>query len=219
MRRILDERLAGLDGVRIAVERDQAAARGLEDGAGVTTRAEGRVNVASRRPAGAASSGLPRAARECASPAHRGVPVPGRPRDGRVIPVLPRRRRHRNGGCSAPKSCRCSWTFCAGLGAALVEGLGCPHLKLVAKADKSDLISKTGVAAKPFRKDDAPVAIDRENLDVAVERDRELVALVRIVRQAREKPVDLFRKSLAASIERWSIERGVAVDASELPWV
>ena len=87
-------------------------------------------------------------------------------------------------------------------------------MKLVAKADKSDLISKTGVAAKAFRNDDAAVPIDAENLDVAVERDREFIPLVRIVRQAREKPVDLFCKSLAACIERRSIERGVAIDAA-----
>jgi hypothetical protein len=70
------------------------------------------------------------------------------------------------------------------------------------------------VGAKTFRKDDAAVAIDRENLDVAIERDRQLIALVRIVRQAREKPIDLFCKSLAASIESRSFERGVTVDAA-----
>jgi hypothetical protein len=70
------------------------------------------------------------------------------------------------------------------------------------------------VRAKPFRKADAPVAVDRQDLDIAVERDRQLVPLVRIVRQAREKPVDLFCKSLAASIESRSFERGVAVDAA-----
>ena len=59
-----------------------------------------------------------------------------------------------------------------------------------------------------------PSPIDGEDLDVAIERDRQLVALVRIVRQASEKPVDLFRKSLAACIESRSIERGVAVDAA-----
>src|SRR5690606_12959629 len=90
-----------------------------------------------------------------------------------------------------------------------------PHLKLVAKADKCDVILNTGMAAKRFRKDDAPVAVDAENLDVAVERDRELVSLVRIVRQAREKPVDLSRKSLAARIKGWSIDRGVAIDSAD----
>src|SRR5262249_43725858 len=34
------------------------------------------------------------------------------------------------------------------------------------------------------------------------------------VRQAIEKPVDFLRKALAARIEGWSIERGVAVDAA-----
>jgi hypothetical protein len=90
-----------------------------------------------------------------------------------------------------------------------------PHLKLVAKADKCDVILKIGVTAKAFRKDDTPVPVDAENLDVAVECDREFVSLVRIVRQASEKPVDLFRKSLAASIKGRSIDRGVAIDPSD----
>jgi hypothetical protein len=67
--------------------------------------------------------------------------------------------------------------------------------------------------AKRFRNDDAPVPVEGENLDIAVERDRELIALIRIVRQAREKPVDLARKPFAAAIECRSVERGVAVDA------
>ncbi len=103
--------------------------------------------------------------------------------------------------------------FLAGLLAALGEAFGLPHLKLVTKADKSDLSAKARVGAKRLRKDDAAVTVDREDLDVTIERDRQLVSLVRIVRQASEKPVDLARKSFAACIERWSVERGVAVDA------
>ena len=104
--------------------------------------------------------------------------------------------------------------FFAGHAAAFVEPLGRPHLKLVAKPDESDFGLKTGVGAKRLRKDDAPVAVDREDLDVTVERDREFVTLIRIVRQACEKPIDLLRKSLAACIECRSIERRVAVDAT-----
>jgi hypothetical protein len=66
----------------------------------------------------------------------------------------------------------------AGARAPFLERGRRPHLKLVAKADKCDVILKIGVAAKDFRKDDTPVAIDAENLDVAVECDRELVPLV-----------------------------------------
>jgi hypothetical protein len=101
----------------------------------------------------------------------------------------------------------------AGCLPALGEALRAPELELVAKADKSDLGGDTGVDAKRLRKDDASVPVDGEDLDVAVKRDRQFVPLVRIVRQACEKPVDLLRKSLAASIESRSIERGVAVDA------
>ena len=52
------------------------------------------------------------------------------------------------------------------------EALRLPHLKFVTQADKSDLGREAGVRAKRFRKADAPVAIDRDDLDVAVERDR-----------------------------------------------
>jgi hypothetical protein len=94
------------------------------------------------------------------------------------------------------------------------EAAWLPHLKLLTKADKRDLGCEACVRAKVLRKADATVPIEREDLNVAIERDRELVALVRIIRQAREKPVDLFCKSLAACIESRSLERGVAVDAS-----
>jgi hypothetical protein len=70
------------------------------------------------------------------------------------------------------------------------------------------------VRAKVLRKTDASVPIDREDLDIAIERDRQLIALVRIIRQAREKPIDLFCKSFAACIECRSFECGVAVDAA-----
>src|SRR3990170_1955998 len=121
-------------------------------------------------------------------------------------------------GAAAPRAeeFSCDLDFTAGLGAALFEARGLPDLKLIAKADKRDCGVEAGVRAKPFRKDDAAVAVDRENLDVAVERERELIALVRIVRQTCEKPIDFLCKSFAACIECWSIERGVAVDASRI---
>src|SRR5690606_30543753 len=146
------------------------------------------------RPLAGARPDLLKEAREC---------VPARP----VAPV-PRRCSGASFPCSfgvtapavtAPRAEKFSvlLRLFAGACAPLFEGGGSPHLKLVAKADKRDVIAKIGVGAKRFRKDDTPVSIDAENLDVAVERDRELIPLVRIVWQAREKPVDLFRKSLA----------------------
>lgn len=103
--------------------------------------------------------------------------------------------------------------FLSGLRTPLFEGAWRPDLKLLAKPDKCDLILKTGMTPKAFRKDDAAIPIDREKLNVAVERDRELIPLIRIVWKAREKPVDFFRKSFATCIESRSVERGVAIDA------
>ena len=94
-----------------------------------------------------------------------------------------------------------------------LEAAGLPDLKLLAKSDESDDRGDAAVRAKPFRKDDASVPVEPDNLDVAVERDREFVSLVRIVGETREKPIDFLRKSLAACIECRSIEGGVAVDA------
>src|SRR5262249_18561092 len=73
-----------------------------------------------------------------------------------------------------------------------------------------------GVRAKRLRKHDTPVLIDRKNVHISIERDRQLVSLIRIIRQAIEKPVDLLCKALAACIEGRSIERGVAVDAARI---
>ena len=107
--------------------------------------------------------------------------------------------------------------FLAGARAPLLEARGLPHLEFAAEAHESDVGRKAGVGAKRFRKHDASVLIDGEDVHVTIERDRQLVALVRIIRQAVEKPVDLARKALAACIERRSIERGVAVDAAAVP--
>src|SRR5689334_13988422 len=104
--------------------------------------------------------------------------------------------------------------FGAGPRATLLEAAGFPHLKFLTQADKSDMGRKSGVRTQRFRKDDASVAIDAEDVHIAIERDRQFVPLIRIVRQTREKPIDRLRKALAACIERWSIERGVAVDAA-----
>ena len=92
--------------------------------------------------------------------------------------------------------------FLAGAGATLLEACGLPHLEFGAEADKGNVGRKAGVGAKPFRKHDTSVLIDAEDLHVTIERDRKLVALVRIIRQAVEKPVDFARKALAACIER-----------------
>src|SRR6185369_1193993 len=104
--------------------------------------------------------------------------------------------------------------FLAGARTPLFEARGLPHLEFRAETHESDVGRKAGVGAKPFRKHDASVLIDGDDVHVTIERDRQLVALVRIIRQAVEKPVDLARKALAACIERRSIERGVAVDAA-----
>src|SRR5262249_20625780 len=104
--------------------------------------------------------------------------------------------------------------FLAGTRAPLLEAGGLPHLELAAEAHEGDVGRQAGMGAQRLRKHDASVLIETEDVHVTIERDRELVPLVRIIRQAVEKPVDFLRKALAACIERGSVERGVAVDAA-----
>src|SRR5258706_12917732 len=170
------------------------------------------------RPDGAAPQ--PRvAARECDAAGRLQPPAPP--------PVPPE--------CRAPSSSPCSFAaatvliiaaapraekppvlldLVAGARPPLGEPRRLPHLKLVAKPDKSDLMGKAGMGTKRLRKDDASILIDGQDLHIAVERNRQLVALVRIVRQACQKPIALLPKSVAASIDGRSIQRGVAVDAA-----
>ena len=150
-----------------------------------------------------------------------GAPSAGRVPRVAIIPVLLPRRLYPpdRGGVPAPNKSAVILDFLAGARAPLLEARGLPHLEFAAEADKSDVGRKAGVGAKPFRKHDASVLIDGEDVHVTIERDRQLVALVRIIRQAVEKPVDLARKALAACIECRSVERGVAVDAAGAPCV
>ncbi len=208
------QRLRAEDGARIAIERQHAAFGGFENGARIAAGAERCVDVGARRLRGRrlattseSSTGMWRA-----RPGSVACPWPAARRHPRA-PSLPSSSSE-DERFPAPKSFRVWWTFSRARSRRSAKRCRLPHLKLVAKADKSDLGREAGVRAKPLRKADAAVAVDREDLDVAVERDRQLIALVRIVRQAREKPIDLFCKSLAASIESRSFERGVAVDAA-----
>jgi hypothetical protein len=73
------------------------------------------------------------------------------------------------------------------------------------------------VGAQRLRKHDTSVLVDGDDVHITIERDRQLVPLIRIIRQAIEKPVDGLGKALAARIERGSIKRGVAVNAPRDP--
>ena len=134
-----------------------------------------------------------------------------------IAPVLTARRPPSRAGAARAEEAAVGVDLSRACVPRAVEAGGLPDLEFLAQADKSDFGADAGVGAKRLRQHDAAVAVEIENLDVAVERDRELVPLVRIVRQAPEKPVDFVRKSLAAGIECRSIERGVAVDAGAAP--
>src|SRR5262249_49014144 len=97
--------------------------------------------------------------------------------------------------------------------AALVKAAGFPHLKFFTQTDKCNVGADAGVGAKRFRKHDASILVEGKDVYFAIERDREPIPLVRIIRKAVEKAVDFLRKALAACIEGWSVKRGVAINA------
>src|SRR6187402_741113 len=95
------------------------------------------------------------------------------------------------------------------------EALRFPHLKLLAEPDESNVAGNTGVVAQAFRQSCASILIDRENLARAEQGGRELVLLVRVRREVLDQCVDLVDEPLASGIERWRIERRIAIDAVE----
>src|SRR3990170_4611536 len=95
------------------------------------------------------------------------------------------------------------------------ETLRLPHLKLLAKADKSDVRGDAGVPAQAFRENGASVLIDGKDLARAEQSGRELIFLVGIRCEVLDEGVDLVDQALAAGVERRRIEGGIAVDAVE----
>src|SRR5262245_44675105 len=90
-----------------------------------------------------------------------------------------------------------------------------PDLKLVTEAGEGDLVLDVGMGLQRLGEDRPPLAIDLQHLARAVERRRELLALLRIGRKARDQRLDLLEQRVAAGIERRTVERRVAVEAVE----
>ncbi len=166
-RECCDERCASRNCGRIAIERDHTAIGRFENGTRVPTRTECAVNV------GFAGPRL-QCVQHVGSITGMWRAMSGEPEAAVMNPL----RRRRLIGAAAVREAAMLLDFFAGHTAAFVEPLRRPTFETCRQADESDFGLKTGVAAKRLRKDDAPVAVDRENLDVTVERDREFVTLV-----------------------------------------
>src|SRR5262245_54536769 len=72
------------------------------------------------------------------------------------------------------------------------EASGLPDLKLVAKAGEGDLVLDAGMALQRLGEDRPALAVDLQHLARAVERSRELLALLRVRRVARDQRLDLL---------------------------
>src|ERR1700704_5885395 len=67
-----------------------------------------------------------------------------------------------------------------------------PDLKLVAQADKGDLVLDAGVSFQRFGEDRPPLAVDLQHLARAIEGRRKLFALLRIGGKARDQRLDFL---------------------------
>src|SRR3977135_3713745 len=65
-----------------------------------------------------------------------------------------------------------------------------PDLKLVAQADKGDLVLDAGVSFQRFGEDRPPLAVDLQHLARAIEGRRKLFAALRIWGKARGQRLD-----------------------------
>src|SRR5262249_1173365 len=95
------------------------------------------------------------------------------------------------------------------------EAFRLPQLKLLTEADEHDRIGDAGMRLQSLRQHHPALAVDLERLARPVERDCELLPLVRIRRKLLDQLVDLGEQRIAARIDRLTVERRIAVEAVE----
>src|SRR4029077_13650629 len=139
-----------------------------------------------------------------------------------------RQRQHR---CRCPLSFPCSERFCrrhpgaqfllesadplGGLRELRAKTAGFPDSKFVAETDKGCGVGDAGMRLETLGQDHATFAVDLERLACAIEREGKLFALFRIGRIAGNQRLDFGEKRIAAGIERWPVERGMAIKSIE----
>ena len=95
------------------------------------------------------------------------------------------------------------------------EALGLPNLELVTESDERHRIANPGMHFYRIRQDDTPFRIDLQNLACPEQRRRQLIPLVRIGRQRRQKRIDLVQKHIAACVQGRRVERRMNVEPLE----
>ena len=135
--------------------------------------------------------------------------------------------RHRSrapGGCPAtyaapairlPRPCFRSRTFVRASSKMRTKALGLPDLELVTEPDERHRVGDPGMRLHRVRQDDTPLRIDLQNLARPEQRRRQLIPLVRIGRQRRQKRIDLVQKRIAACVQCRRVERRMDVEALE----
>src|SRR5512147_1666872 len=88
-----------------------------------------------------------------------------------------------------------------------------PHLKFFTQAHESDVRGDAGMLSEPLRDDGASVLVDAEDFAGAEECSRELISLIGIGREVLDKVIDFVDEALTARVERWRIERRIAINA------
>src|SRR4029079_615989 len=88
-----------------------------------------------------------------------------------------------------------------------------PHLKFFTQAHESDVRGDAGMLAKPLRHDGASILVDGENFAGAEECTGEVSSLIGVESEVLDKVIDFVDEALTARVERWRIERRIAINA------
>ena len=207
--RLLDETGAVRDRALIAIDADHARAGRRQDRARIAAGAERRVDVES---AVAHAEPFDGAAGEHGNVTSRSA--------SDSVAVAARHHSRAPGGFSAaairvPSSCLKARTFSVASANSAAKAAGLPDLKFVTETDERHRVGDPRMGFEGLGELNAALAVDLQRLAGAIERQRKLLALIRIRRKARDQRLDLRQQRIAAGIERRPVERRIAIEAVE----
>ena len=105
--------------------------------------------------------------------------------------------------------------FRGGLRELAAKAAGLPDLEFVAETHKRHRIGNRRMGFQCLGELNTALAVDLQRLAGAVERQRKLLALVRIGRKTRDQPFDLRQQRIAAGVERRPVGGRIAIKAIE----
>ena len=201
---------AARDRALVAIDTDDACSRRREDQARVAAGAEGGVDIDA---AGTDTEQLDGAAAEHGNVTGQSAS------DSFCFAVAARRHSRAPSGFGAatgvPSSCFMARTLSVASTSSARKRPGSQILKFVSETDEDDCLHDSRMRFVRLAQDDTALAVDLERFAGAIERKRELLALIGIRRVVADQRLDLGQQRIAAGVDRRPIQRRMAVQAVE----